>query len=222
MARSRCSPRGASCAGFASWPGGPRGSRSPARARTQSRRSIAATEPDRAGELADEEVAFDLRLRRARRRPPSSAPPRGPPRSRRAAGGRPAWLADRASRRRLRASRAAVRVSQPLSAATRSSTWNSRPGSARSRREVVHALEVPQANRVPLERDRPVVALATEGVAGRGGASSCLIAALRAGGPPAIAPICSKAEPRGSNSAAAGPPSARWASPRPMRASAVS
>ena len=55
----------------------------------------------------------------------------------------------------------------PVSAATRSSTWYSRSGSASSRAQVVHALDVAHADGGLVEDHRPVVTLATKHVDAR-------------------------------------------------------
>ena len=102
--------------------------------------SIATTEADRAGELANEEVAFGVGLRGPLGVPGGArlldvvvdlgeAPAVG------VLGSRVEDLARVAERRARQAGRlAAVDLhTLPVSAATRSSTWNSRPGSARSR-----------------------------------------------------------------------------------------
>ena len=168
IAPSRCAPSSRWCRRF--------GDRLPDR--TRHARHVHARTPTRLagrGHRGRRRVTARVRGSRVRTRPArparcrrARAPARCRRRSRRGAGGTPPSHVRRAAgrHRRVGARRAGRRLDPPeacpgLSAATRSSTWNSRPGSREEPREVAHALQVPHPQRAPLERERPVVALAT-------------------------------------------------------------
>ena len=87
--------------------------------------------------------------------------------------------------------------------------------------EVAHALEVAHADGVPVEDDRPVVALATEDVAAPGRLGRSRAPARMRGGAASIPSRIARAARR-SRSARCSLPRAAWASARPRRARAAS
>ena len=133
---------------------------------------IATTEADGTCQLTDEEVAFDVGLPRHAHRPPWPAPRRCRLRSRRGVGGTPLWLGHRGAGRRRRAPGTTSPGSAGPSHGCRLAAFGGdevqhvelAPGVGEEPGEVSHPFEVPHPHRVLVERDGPVVALATEDV----------------------------------------------------------